>query len=139
MTDNLVPFRPVGDRVIVFIYDDGNDAVDIGGGKMLITGLQDTNFDTLHDVVGGKHPGIRPRWALVTAVGDDTTTVAVGDKVYLDTMKWRRGLVAAEGGRRIWDIAVEDILLVDDDGLNKLEMEKVANYLVGFSGEIYSA
>ncbi len=136
MQENLVPFRPVGERVIVFIYDDGMNSVDLGNGTRLITGLQDTNFDSLHDVTDGRHPGLRARWALVTAVNEHTPDyVKVGDKVLLDQLKWRRGLVAGEGGRKIWDIPVEDILLVDDNGLDEMEMEKVAEYLVGFDNE----
>lgn len=134
MSDNLIPFRPLSaDRVIVFIYDDGNKSVELSDGRKLIVGLQDTNFDSLHDVTDGKHPGIRPRWAIVTAVHEDGDgEVKVGDKVFLDTMKWRRGVLAGGGARKIWDIKSEDILLVDDNGLDDDEMKIVSDYLVDF-------
>ena len=78
MQENLVPFRPLNDRVIVYIYDDGMSSIDLGNGTRLITGLQDTNFDSIHDVTDGTHPGLRARWALVTAVNENTTDVKVG-------------------------------------------------------------
>ena len=77
--------------------------------------------------------------ALVTAVGETTPDyIKLGDKVLLDTMKWRRGVFAGPSGRRIWDIAIDDILVVDDDGLDKDAMERVANYLVGFDNDLYA-
>ncbi len=140
MTENLVPFRPLGERVLVYIYDDGVSSLDLGNGTRLITGVLDTNFDSLHDVTDGSHPGLRARWALVTGVNQHTPDyINVGDKVLLDQLKWRRGLVAGDGGRRIWDIPVADILLVDDGGLDADEMEKVAEYLVGFDNDLYLA
>ena len=133
MQENLVPLRPIGKRVLVYIYDDGMSSIDLGNGSRLITGLQDTNFDSLHDVTNGQHPGIRPRWALVTGVNQHTPDyIQLGDKVLLDTMKWRRGVFAGGGGRKVWDIPWKDILLVDDAGLNDEETDKVAEYLVGF-------
>lgn len=139
MQENLVPFRPLGERVLVYIYDDGMSTVDIGGGKRLITGLQDTNFDSIHDVTEGKHPGARARWALIIGINENTTDVELGDKVLLDTMKWRRGVFAGAGGRKVWDIPVKDILLVDEDGPEPDEMEKIVDYLAGFDNELETA
>ena len=140
MPENLVPFRPIGERVIVHIYDDGTSTFDLGNGAKLITGLVDTNFDSLHDVTDGRHPGIRPRWAIVTAVNDHTPDyLQPGTKVLLDTMKWRRGVFAGEGGRKIWDIPFVDILCIDEDGLDEDEMIKVAEYLVGFDNGLVAA
>ena len=140
MPENLVPFRPIQDRVLVYIYDDGTSSLDLGNGTRLITGLRDTDFDSLHDVSDGRHPGLRPRWAMIIGVNEHTPDfLQLGDKVLLDQLKWRRGVFAGEAGRKIWDIPVEDILLVDDAGLNQEEMEKCAEYLAGFENGIFAA
>jgi hypothetical protein len=129
---SLIGLTPVGERVLVYIYDDGNNTIDIGGGKRLIVGLTDTHFDSLHDVVDGKHPGIRPRWAMVVGTNKHTPdSITLGDKVLLEQMKWRRG-VFISGSQRVWDIAVDDIMVADDNSFTEEEMEKVVSYLAEF-------
>ena len=77
---------------------------------------------------------------MVTGVNQHTPDyIQLGDKVLLDTMKWRRGVFAGEGGRKIWDIPWADILCIDDGGISDIEMEKVTNYLVGFDNELMTA
>ena len=135
----LIGMRPVGMRVMVFIYDDGNDSVDLGNGKRLITGVRDTDFDSPHNAIDGKHPGIRPRWAIVTGTNDQTPDyIKLGAKVYLDEMKWRRGVMASPNGERVWDIRWEDILLVDEDGVSgdEVGLAKVLDYLEAFGSEL---
>ena len=138
MTDSqsLVGLRPLNNRVLVCIYDDGDNSIDIGDGKRLITSLKDTEFDGLHDVTDGKHPGIRARWALVIGINDETPSeIKLGSKVFLEQMKWRRGVTATRNGHRVWDIDFNDILVVDEDGLNEEEAAKVTEYFKGFDVE----
>ncbi len=136
MTDqySLVGLKPVKERVLVFIYDDGDNSVDLGNGKRLITGLVDTEFNGIYkDQVDGQHPGIRDRWAMVIGINESTPEgIKLKDKVLLEKMKWRRGIMATNGGQRVWDIAADDILVVDDDSYNDEEAAKVTKYLDGF-------
>lgn len=130
---SLVGWKPVRDRVLVYIYDDGNTTLDIGGGKRLITSLTDTNFDSIHDVTDTRHPGLRARWAMVIGVNEKTPEgIKLGDKVLLEQMKWRRG-VYVTNTQRIWDIAADDVLVVDDDSFTDEEVGKVEEYLAAFN------
>jgi len=134
MTDkqSLIGLKPLRDRVLVYIYDDGDHTIDLGNGKKLVM-LNDSNLESVHDVTEGSHPGIRARWALVVGVSDETPSdIKVGDKVYLEQLKWRRGIMATNNGQRVWDISFHDILVVDDAGLEDDELKKVAEYLEGF-------
>jgi hypothetical protein len=60
--------------------------------------------------------------------------IKLGDKVLLEQMKWRRG-VYVTNTQRIWDISVDDVLVVDDDSFANEEVEKVATYLAEFNPE----
>ena len=89
--NSLIKMRPIGDYVLIYIFDDGDDSIDIGGGKRLIIGLRDTEFDSPHNSIDGKHPGIRGRWAMVVGTNELTPDVfKVGDKVFCDELKWSR-------------------------------------------------
>lgn len=135
---SLIGLKPLRDRVLVYIYDDGNNSIDIGGGKRLITGLTDTEFNGVYkDQVDGKHPGIRSRWAMVVGVNEETPSdIKPGDKVYLEQMKWRRGITASRRGQRVWDISFHDVLVRDDEGFDEEEQAKVSEYLAGFEGTV---
>ena len=135
-THSLVGLKPLQDKVLVYIYDDGNTSIDIGDGKKLITSLADTLFDSVHEVIDGKHPGIRSRWAMVIGIADNTPDdIKLGDKVFLEQMKWRRGIYATRAGHRVWDISFHDILVIDDEGFVDEEIAKVAEYIEGFKVE----
>jgi co-chaperonin GroES (HSP10) len=140
MTDqlSLIGLKPLRDRVLVYIYDDGQNSIDIGDGKRLITGLVDTEFNGIYkDQIDGKHPGIRARWAMVVGVNEDTPSdIKAGDKVFLEQMKWRRGITASNRGQRVWDISFHDILGTDDAGFDDQEKAKVDEYLAGFEGTV---
>lgn len=142
MTDNLsiIGLKSLRDRVLVYIYDDGNNSVDIGDGKRLITGLADTEFNGIYkDQIDGKHPGIRGRWAMVVGISEETPEdIQPGDKVFLEQMKWRRGIAASRHGQRVWDISFHDILITDDAGFDEQERAKVDEYMVGFGVKGYS-
>lgn len=135
---SLIGLKPLRDRVLVFIYDDGQNSIDIGDGKRLITGLVDTEFNGIYkDQVDGKHPGIRARWAMVVGVNEETPSdIKAGDKVFLEQMKWRRGITASNHGQRVWDISFHDILGTDDAGFDDQEKAKVDEYLAGFEGTV---
>lgn len=142
MTDNLslIGLKSIRDRVLVYIYDDGANSIDIGGDKRLITGLVDTEFNGIYkDQVDGKHPGIRDRWAMVVGISKDTPKdIKLGDKVFLEQMKWRRGIYASRHGQRVWDISFNDILATDDEGFDVPEREKINEYMEGFGVSQYT-
>ncbi len=142
MTNNLslIGLKSLRDKVLVYIYDDGANSIDIGDGKRLITGLVDTEFNGIYkDQVDGKHPGIRGRWAMVVGVSEDTPMdIKLGDKVFLEQMKWRRGIYASRHGQKVWDISFHDILVTDDEGFDEQESAKVDEYMKGFGVEQYS-
>ncbi len=138
-THSLVGLKPLQNKVLVYIYDDGNNSIDIGEGKRLITSLADTLFDSVHEVIDGKHPGIRSRWAMVIGIANNTPNdIKLGAKVLLAEMKWRRGIYATNSGHRIWDIPFHDILVVDEEGFNNEEIAKIDEYMKGFGVEQYS-
>ena len=118
ITDSsIVGLKPVGDRILVYIYDDGETTVDLGDGVHLVTSINDTMLDSAHNNIDGKHPGARGRWALVVGVNEHTPdSIKVGAKVFLDEMKWSRGFMAGPTGERCWNIPYEDVLLVDEAG-----------------------
>ena len=131
--NTVVGLHPIGERVLVFIYDDGESSIDIGDGKRLITSIRDTEFESVHNTMDNKHPGIRGRWAAVVGTNDSTPTeFDVGTKVFCDEMKWSRGFMAGSTGERVWNIPWKDILLIDKDGFSELETIRFGEYLKGF-------
>lgn len=129
----LIPFQPVGDFVLLYIYDDGYETLDLGNGKQLVIGLEDTDFLTRGHGVDSKHPGIRGRWALVVADNKHANKLGVqtGDKVFCDELRWSRGVLVGAAGQRIWKIPPTDILAIDRDGLTEEEEQKVTDWLAG--------
>lgn len=114
--------------ILVDIYDDGEQRVDLGNGKKLILLPDDTfgrDFDQSSEY--SRHPGIRPRWGRVLATTKyaEEMGISVGDKVLLDTMKWSRGTIYNEDGHKLWRIKAEDVLAVDDDGFTQEEMNHI--------------
>lgn len=122
MSESLINVRPLGKFILVDIYDDGEETVDLGNGVKFIM-LNDTNFGRDRDLSQETHPGIRPRWAKVVATPDDDqeTGLAVGMKVLLDTMKWSRG-VYYDGDKKVWRIPIEDVLGIDEGGFDEEEV-----------------
>jgi hypothetical protein len=85
--------------------------------------------DELARDVENKHPGIRPRWAIVLATNErvEESGIKCGDKVLLDTLKWTRSVVYdMENDKKCWGIKVDDILMVDEDGFTEDELEILA-------------
>jgi co-chaperonin GroES (HSP10) len=114
MSKSLIGVTPLHNRVLVGIYDDGDTTMQLGGKTFFL--LDDTNFGNDRDT-HTKHPGIRPRWAMVLAVSNkvhEVGDVSVGDKVYLDKLTWSRGVNAPidGGSHKVWSVDVEDILVV---------------------------
>ena len=132
MPESLLPLRTLKNRknILVDIYDDGAQTVSLGEGKKPLILLPDDTFGRDFDNASeySRHPGIRPRWAMVVATTEhaEKAGIKVGDKVLMDTMKWTRGVEYVEG-RRVWSIEVEDVLLVDDDGLTEDELDYIAS------------
>ncbi len=131
MPETLIPVKTLASRknILVDIYDDGAQTVDLGPGKKAIILLPDDTFGKSFDNVSeySKHPGIRPRWGMVVATTDhaEKMGITVGDKVLMETMKWTRGVQYAEDGRKVWSIEAEDVLLVDDDGFTDEELNHI--------------
>lgn len=126
--------RPVqdekGSMITVDIYDDGEQTYEIAPGKSLIL-LNDSSIskDPDKNPTDRRHPGIRPRWAVVlkTTPYAEKMGIEVGQKVLCDTMKWRRGIYVNEStNRRVWFISADDVSLVDPEGLDENEQKKVA-------------
>jgi len=110
----MIGIKPIKNRILVGIYDDGDTTIMLGGKKFFL--LDDSSATKDRDI-NTKHQGVRPRWAIVLAIPDnevDYGDINVGDKVYLDELKWSRGIHAPIDGknRKVWSIPVEDVLLV---------------------------
>ena len=122
MAETLIKARPLGKFILVDIYDDGEETVDLGNGVKFIL-LNDTDFGRDRDLSQEKHAGIRPRWAKVLATTDlaEESGIDVGMKVLLDTMKWSRG-VQYDGRTKLWRIPVEDVLGIDETGFDEEEL-----------------
>ncbi len=125
--------RPVQDEkgtmITVDIYDDGEQTYEIAPGKSLIL-LNDSSIskDPDKNPTDRRHPGIRPRWAVVlkTTPYAEKMGIEVGQKVLCDTMKWRRGIYVNDAtSRRVWFISADDVSLVDPEGLDENEQKKV--------------
>ena len=131
MPETLIPVRPLAHRknVLVDIYDDGAQTITLGEGKKPLILLPDDTFGRDFEKASeySRHPGIRPRWAMVVATTEhaEKLGIAVGDKVLLDTMKWTRGVVYGDDGRKLWSIEADDVLLVDDDGFSDSELDHI--------------
>ncbi len=125
MMETLIGMHALRGDVLVDIYDDGEDSVELAPGRKFIL-LNDTQFARDRD--GSEtHSGIRPRWARVLATSDyaESTGIRVGMKVLCDTMKWFRGVQYNNIGQKLWRIPANDIIGIDDDGLTEDEMSKI--------------
>jgi len=117
MALSLIGIRPLNNRLIVGIYDDGESAIMLKGGHKLYT-LSDTDFGPLLDrnKTRDKHVGIRPRWAIVLSVPDEAEKddgIKTGDKVLLEFGEWTRGIpIRFKDGTssRVWSIPTDKVL-----------------------------
>ena len=112
----MIGIKPIHDKILVGIYDDGDTTIMLGGKKFFL--LDDSSATQKRDI-HTKHQGVRPRWAIVLAVPDSEDSygdIKVGDKVYLDQLKWSRGVKAPVNGdsKTVWSIPAEDVLLTGD-------------------------
>jgi len=116
----MIGIKPIQDKILVGIYDDGDTTIMLGGKKFFL--LDDSSATQKRDI-HTKHQGVRPRWAIVLAVPDSEDSygdIKVGDKVYLDQLKWSRGVTAPVNGdsKTVWSIPAEDILLTGDQRIS---------------------
>lgn len=123
----IIGVHPLAGRILVDIYDDGSKPFRTRDGRVIWTmsdtkfGLDDIRNTTVKD---NKHPGIRPRWAIVVGTNEDAeeSGIHVGDKVYLEFGKWTRGLIYDGKTReKVWSIAIEDVLGIDENGFDEDE------------------
>lgn len=129
MVSTLIGVRPLRDDVLVDLYDEGDTVFTIAGRRFFTPSDKDIVGST-HNNLDGKHPGIRPRWGVVLATTDaaEEAGVLVGYKVLLDTLKWTRGIMySSETRRKFWRIPLEDILMVDENGLTEDEKFIIAS------------
>jgi len=124
MSESLINAKALRNDLLVDIYDDGEETVELAPGRKFIL-LEDTQFARDRD--GSEtHAGIRPRWAKVLATSDyaEEVGITVGMKVLCDTMKWFRG-INYTADRKMWRIPADDILGIDDDGFTEEEVSKL--------------
>lgn len=76
-----------------------------------------------------KSAGVRPRWAMVVAVGPEQQDVQVGQYILVAHGRWTRGLEIEIGGRTatIRRVDNNDILLVSDEPMVDDTMSKEAD------------
>ena len=126
MAESLISVRPLHDRVLVGIYDDGDTTILLGGKKFIL--LSDTEFspELKRNQTKDTHVGIRPRWAVVMATtgGQD---VKPGDKVFLEFGEWTRAVPVTLDGHdtSLWSIPVDKILGHMDDQFTEAEMAQI--------------
>lgn len=132
MAKTIMGHRPLGDYMLINIFDDGDTTVTLDNGVEFIL-LSDATFGEQHlkRSTEHSHPGIRPRWAMVMATSDraEEMGINIGDKVLCDQMRWSRGMEFDECGRRIWRILPDNILAIDDDGYTDIEKKKIRKWL----------
>ena len=132
MGKTIMGHRPLGDYMLVNIFDDGDTTIDLGGGVEFIM-LSDSMFgeDHMKRSVDDSHPGIRPRWAMVMATSDQAEEfgINIGDKVLCEQMRWSRGFEFDDCGRRVWRILPDNILGIDEDGFTEGELKKIRKWL----------
>lgn len=135
MSSEDLKLRPIQDEkrtiITVDIYDDGEQTYEIAPGKSFIL-LNDSSIskDPDKNPTDRRHPGIRPRWAIVLATTPyaEKMGIEVGQKILCDTMKWRRGIYVNEySTKRVWFISADDVAFVDPEGLDENEQKKVAS------------
>lgn len=124
MSHSLINAKALRNDILVDIYDDGEETIELAPGRKFIL-LDDSQFARDRDG-SESHAGIRPRWAKVLATSDyaEETGIEVGMKVLCDTMKWFRG-INYSADRKMWRIPADDILVVDPDGFTEEESAKL--------------
>lgn len=124
MSESLINAKALRKDILVDIYDDGEESIELAPGRKFIL-LNDSQFARDRDG-SESHAGIRPRWAKVLATSDyaEQSGIHVGMKVLCDTMKWFRGINYASG-KKMWRIPSTDIIGIDDDGFTEEELSKL--------------
>lgn len=126
MPNSAIHMKALRNDILVDIYDDGEETVEIAPGRKFIL-LDDSQFGRPQDGSQETHAGIRPRWAKVLSTSKyaEDAGIEVGMKVLCDTMKWFRGLQYDAEGRKVWRIPADDILGIDDEGFTEEEVSKM--------------
>lgn len=126
MPQSLINWIPIQDWVFVDIYDDGEAKIKIGNKTLWLPADDTFGKDTMHKS-NEKHRGIRGRWAMVLGVNErgEEAGLKVGQKVYLDELKWTRGFLYDNTRLKAWAIKIDDILCVDEDGFEDDEAEHI--------------
>lgn len=128
MALSAIEVKPIHDRIIVGIYDDGDATMMLGGRKFYL--LDDTRLKDGR-TANQKHTGIRPRWAIVLAVSDEveqTGEVKPLDRVLLEFGEWTRAVPATIDGKttKLWSIPVTKVLGVTPSNFSDNEREQIS-------------
>lgn len=111
MAKSYIPVKPLRDRVLIGIYDDGSAPLMLGG-KEFFT-YDDVKLSERNNGKE-KHKGIRSRWGIVLATPDNAKDdeVVPGEKVYLEQLQWSFSIPCTVDGEvtKIWSIPMEAIL-----------------------------
>lgn len=135
MAQSLIGIKPLHNRVIVGIYDDGDTNILLGGKKFYL--LDDTDAGKTRDS-HQKHAGIRPRWGIVLSISDTVEehgNIKPGDKILMDQLTWSRGMNAhINGGNlgKVWSIPTEDIIGVSDTGFTETDKDQISRLYDGW-------
>jgi co-chaperonin GroES (HSP10) len=104
-------------------------------------GLEKTASGILLHSDDGKRSGIHPRWAKVYAIGNEQTSVKVGDWILLEHGRWSRGIeyLTPDGEKITIRMADKDaILLVSDnkpaDVMRSVSAEAGSNFNFNIPG-----
>lgn len=115
MAESLIGIKPLHDRVLVGIYDDGDTTIMLGGKKFIL--LDDTSFapDLKRNRTNETHKGIRPRYAIVLATSDRVAehgNIRPGDKVLLAFGEWTRAISVRIDGEttKVWSIPTTEVM-----------------------------
>lgn len=126
---------PLGNAVYIDLFDTGEGVIKMGNKKFFL--LHDNTFgqDTFHKDTSKthKHPGIRPRWARVIAVNEESEEIVqIGDRVLVDTLKWSAPCpLPGHTNRKFYRVAVEDIMGIDTKGFKEDEIDDLKERRTG--------
>lgn len=124
MASSSIGVHPLKGRVLIDIFDTGEETIKLGGKDFILLG--DNDLKSHHKTVEAKHPGIRDRWATVLAVSDQAEEdgLQLGDTVLCEKLTWSRKIPHPDGVTKFSMIESKDILFIDLD--KRVQEESVA-------------
>lgn len=134
MAQSIINLEPRGDKVIVAIYDDGQEVIKIGDKEFYTL---DDKYLSKRNTGEEKHRGARGRFGLVLAVSDDAEKIGIFPRnvVFMEPMEWGRPVKLAVNGNdwSLWPIPCKGISLVaDEDELTEWDRERINKICPGW-------